>query len=335
MGNRKETPFFGPASCLPSQRPPARGPAGSAVQPWPRGPARLPLPHLGLAWRPSCGLPRAPRGPAASPLRAPRHPRAVGAAAVLPCGAHPVAASQNCPLPLPSLTPRAHDPLLPTSRDRPYPIPASPTAAAAVRPSAVSPGPPSLSLPRPLLPSAWCCLGARRRALGARPWRLWRPTPRGSRRWRSPTPARGDPGPPVPAPPPPRPGLSTVGHGAAMACPTRPPASAAARLGLAGPGAPAPALPRRPARPARPSHPCPFLTRGPGSTSTAVAHGPGSPAMALAPALPGVALPLSPCAVRSRPLAPASSPARPRRPGASPASRSHPRGPAWWRGAAS
>jgi hypothetical protein len=202
MGNRKETPFFGPASCLPSQRPPARGPAGSAVQPWPRGPARLPLPHLGLAWRPSCGLPRAPRGPAASPLRAPRHPRAVGAAAVLPCGAHPVAASQNCPLPLPSLTPRAHDPLLPTSRDRPYPIPASPTAAAAVRPSAVSPGPPSLSLPRPLLPSAWCCLDARRRALGAWPWWPQRPASRGSWRGRARAPAGGGAPPPRPPPPP-------------------------------------------------------------------------------------------------------------------------------------
>jgi hypothetical protein len=147
---------------------------------------------------------------------------------------------------------------------------------------------------------------------------------------RSRRPRPAGPGSPSPASRPQR-GRPWRGHGVPRAAP----ASAAARLGLAGPGALAPTLPRRPARPARPSRPCPFLTRGPGSTSTAVAHGSASPAMALAPALPGAALPLSPCAARSRPLAPASSPARPRRPGASPASRSHPRGPAWWRGAAS
>jgi hypothetical protein len=134
----------------------------------------------------------------------------------------------------------------------------------------------------------------------------------------------------------PHPGLSATGHGVAMACPARPPASAAAQLGLAGPGASVPALPRCPARSARPSRPCPFLAHGPGPTSPTVARGPASPAMALAPALPGAALPLPPCAARSaRPLAPASSPARPRRPGASPVSHSRPRGPAWWRGAAS
>jgi hypothetical protein len=203
MGNRKETPFFWdgflaaqpapPLAAQPARRP-SRGPTAQLGSP---------LPRLGLARWPSCGLPRAPRGLAASPLRAPRHPRAVGAATALPCG--PTRQPpQNCPLPLPSLTPRVHNPLLPTSHDRPCPISASP-AAAAVRPSAVSPGPPSLSLLCPLLPSAWCRLGARCRALGARPWWPWCPAPRGSRRGRSPAPACGGPDPPVPAaasPPP-------------------------------------------------------------------------------------------------------------------------------------
>jgi hypothetical protein len=117
--------------------------------------------------------------------------------------------------------------LLPTSRDLPCPIPARST------PPAVSPGPPSPSLPRLLLPSAWYRLGARCRALGARPWRL---APRGSRRWRSPAPALPGAALPPPSlcgalarprPRPPAPAMvarpSRIWR-AAMARPARPPA---------------------------------------------------------------------------------------------------------------
>jgi hypothetical protein len=187
----------------PASAPP-RGPAGSAAQPWPHGPARLPLPRLGPARRPSCGLPRAPRGPAASPLRAPRHPRAVGAAAALPRGAHPLAAPPKLPSPSPFPNPpRAQS--SPPHLARP-PLPHPGLACRRRRPTVR--GEPRSSLPCPLLPSAWCRLDARCRALGARPWWPRCPAPRGSRRGRSPAPACCGPDPPVPAPPSPRPAMA-------------------------------------------------------------------------------------------------------------------------------
>jgi hypothetical protein len=44
MGNRKETPFFWAGFLAAQPAPLACGPAGSAAQPWPHGPARLPPP---------------------------------------------------------------------------------------------------------------------------------------------------------------------------------------------------------------------------------------------------------------------------------------------------
>jgi hypothetical protein len=100
--------------------------------------------------------------------------------------------------PLPSLTPRVHDPSPPHLARPPLPHPGltrrrcRPTARSEPRSSLplLSSPPSSLGLGR---------LGARRRALGTRPWWPRCPAPRGSRRRRSPAPAHGGPGPPVPA----------------------------------------------------------------------------------------------------------------------------------------
>jgi hypothetical protein len=147
MGNRKEPPSFWASFLAVQPAPPARPSRGPAAQ------LGSPLPRLGPARWPSCGLPRAPSRPSRlAPARAPRPARAVGAAA-LPCGAHPPAPPKSpSPSPFPN-PPRARSLSSPPRATAPAPSRPRPTPSPSDHP--VSPGPPSLSLPRPLLPSAW------------------------------------------------------------------------------------------------------------------------------------------------------------------------------------
>jgi hypothetical protein len=166
-------------------------------------------------------------------------------------------------------------PLLPTSRDRPCLIPASPDAAA-VRPPAVSPGPPYLSFPRPLLPSAWVASApaAVRLARGhgghGVPLRV----------------AHGEGARPRPLTVAP---ARRSRLGAFLLAPAWPPAPASARPGLAGHGALArpPCFGRGTARPRRPQRAPPPPPRPRRGGAARALRAPPAPAPAPVPARRG------------------------------------------------